>query len=122
MILSRDEVNSKSELYELGRIGATPTKNSGRGHHEKADGIIYMDEDHTIPLFSVDVKEYGKSFAVTEKVWAKLNTDAKQNKAEPMFHLAIGELEPKTRLAVISEKMFLELLECYIEKYGPEYE
>lgn len=106
-----------SEAYELSRLGAKPTKNSGRGMFDKADGIIYLGKE---PLLTVDVKEYAESFGVSKKVWAKLTTDARQNRSEPMLFLALGEAEPKTRVVVISEGMFLELLETYQERYGDE--
>ncbi len=113
--MSRGEVNDKSERYELSRVGATPTKNSGRGYHEKADGIIFLGEH---PLFSTDVKEYKNGFKVTEEIWAKVTTDAMQNKAEPMLQLVLGDENPRTRVVVVSEAMFLEMLECYKEKYS----
>jgi hypothetical protein len=108
-------VDSKgSELYELNRLGALPTKNSGRGRFDKADGIIYLGSE---PMLSVDVKEYAESYGVSVKSWAKITTDAKQNRSEPMLHLALGDSEPKTRVVCISEQMFLEFMECYREKY-----
>lgn len=103
-----------SELYELKRLGATPTRNSGRGQFSKGDGIIDLDGD---PLVTIDVKEYAESFPISIKTWAKISTDAKKNSnSEPMFHLALGE-DPKVRIAVISESFFIELIECYKEKY-----
>lgn len=103
-----------SELYELNRLGAKPTRNSGRGQFNKGDGIIYLADD---PLLTVDVKEYAKSYGVSQTTWAKISTDARQNRSEPMLFLALGEEEPKSRVVVISEGMFLELLDSYREKY-----
>ena len=101
----------KTEAYELSRLGATPTKNSGRGAFQKGDGIIFEDEE---PLLTVDVKEYAASYAVSQKSWAKISTDAKKNgNSEPMLHLALGTEEPRTRVVCISEGMFLMLLEAY---------
>ena len=111
------EVNDKSERYELSRVGALPTHNSGRGYKEKGDGIIYLGVE---PLLTTDVKEYKKSFSVSEEVWAKINTDAVDNRSEPMLQLVLGDDEPKTRVVVISETMFIELLKCYQERYGEQ--
>lgn len=102
--------DDKSEKYELERIGATPTKNSGRGVHQKGDGIISVKGD---PMFTVDVKEYGKSFAVSEKTWGKISADALKNSTKPLFKLVIGTEEPKTRVVVMSEEMFNLLMETY---------
>lgn len=97
-----------SELSELKRLGATPVKNSGRGQHHKGDGIL--ERDHNL-RFTIDVKEYGVGYSVTSSNWAKVNTDAKTNRTDPALFLVLGNDEPKTRLVVISEDMFLMLLE-----------
>lgn len=107
-----------SELYEIERLGFTPTKNSGRGHHQKADGIYYSPFGD--PLFSVDVKESNKSFTLSESVWAKIATDAKKNRTEPILKPVLGVAEPKDRLVVITESLFLDMLEAWKEKYYGE--
>lgn len=107
--------DAKSELYELKRLEAVPTKNSGRGKFEKGDGIIYSPFGD--PLITVDVKESNKSFGLSESVWVKTTTDAKKNNTEPSLAVVLGEAEPKTRLVVISEVLFKEMKEAWLEKY-----
>lgn len=108
-----------SEHYELKRIDAKPTKNSGRSHFQKGDGIIYSPSGGD-PLFTIDVKEYLKNFPLNEKTWAKVTTDAKKNNTEPILKITLGSEEPKTRVVVVSEIMFLELIEAWMEKYYGE--
>lgn len=94
-----------SERGELKRIGAKPQKNSGRGNIQKGDGIL---EDG----YLVDVKEYSKSFSVTQDVWAKIVTDTlrvDKNKS-PVIMLVLGETK-KVRLAIIEWNEFEELRE-----------
>ena len=55
-----------SERGELKRIGAKPHRNSGRGP-VKADGSL---DD-----FVVDVKEYSKSYSVSQDSWSKIVSD-----------------------------------------------
>jgi hypothetical protein len=93
-----------SERGELKRIGARPQKNSGRGT-QKGDGTL---EDG----YLVDVKEYSKSFAVTQDVWAKICTDTLKtdpNKS-PVIMLVLGDTR-KVRLAIIEWNEFEELRE-----------
>lgn len=99
-----------SEELEAWRDGATLHRNSGRGWIEKGDGRIGP--------FCIDYKEYAKSFGVSTIVWAKCTKDALTMRLEPALKLALGEREPKTRLWVISDKMFHEMLEAWEEKYG----
>lgn len=99
--------SSKSEKNELDRLNAVPTKNSGRGQHNKGDGIIYYSGE---PLLTVDVKEYKLGFRITPEVWAKVNTDAKINGTKPCLFLVLGDSEPKTRLIVVAEDIFEELM------------
>jgi len=90
-----------SERGELKRIGAKQHKNSGR-NTKKADGSL---EDYV-----VDVKEYSKSFSVTQDVWAKIVTDTlkvDKNKS-PVIMLVLGE-QKKVRLAIIEWNEFEEL-------------
>lgn len=97
-----------SERSELKRIGAKPHKNSGRGNIQKADG--------SLENYVVDVKEYSKSFSVTQDVWAKIVTDTlrvDKNKS-PVIMLVLGE-QKKVRLAIIEWNEF-ELLREIREK------
>ena len=90
-----------SERGELKRIGAKQHKNSGR-NTKKADGSL--DE------YVIDVKEYSKSFSVTQDVWAKIVTDTlkvDKNKS-PVIMLVLGE-QKKVRLAIIEWNEFEEL-------------
>lgn len=90
-----------SEKSELKRIGAQAHKNSGRGM-KKADGSL----DHYV----VDVKEYSKSFSVSQDVWAKIVTDTLKvdpNKS-PVIMLVLGD-QRRIRLAIIEWNEF-ELL------------
>lgn len=92
-----------TEKAELKRIGAKPHKNSGRGM-KKADG--------TLDNFVVDVKEYSKSFSVSQDVWAKIVTDTIRvdpNKS-PVIMLVLGETK-KVRLAIIEWSEFEQLRE-----------
>lgn len=93
-----------SERSELKRIGAKPHKNSGRGNIQKADG--------SLEKYVVDVKEYKKSFSVTQDVWAKIVTDTlKVDKDKsPVIMLVLGE-QKKVRLAIIEWNEFEELRE-----------
>lgn len=100
-----------SEADEIKRDGATPVKNSGR-----SKGIAKGDA--VLEPFLVDYKEYGKSFGVTKEVWSKISTDAINNKRrQPALKLVLGEDGPKTRLWVIGDSMFHEMLEAWKEKY-----
>ena len=91
-----------SERSELKRAGLKAHKNSGRGM-VKADG---SDDE-----FVVDVKEYSKSFSITQDNWAKIVTDTmKVSRAKnPALMLVIGEGNKKIRLAVIEWNVFEEL-------------
>lgn len=91
-----------SERAELKKAGLKAHKNSGRGA-VKADG---SDDE-----FVVDVKEYSKSFSISQDVWAKIVTDTMRvNRAKnPALMLVIGEGSRKIRLAVIEWNVFEEL-------------
>lgn len=92
-----------SESEELKRLGAVPQPNSGRGKHKKGDGIL---DD----IWLVDVKEYSKSFSVSQNNWGKICTDAAVTRLEPMLQVVLGnEGEHRTRLVVISQEEFLRL-------------
>ena len=108
--------DQKSELKELYILGATPTKNSGRGKFHKGDGLI---GSHN--LATVDVKEYSESFGLSRKAVAKLNKDSQQNKTRyGVFMVVLGEDEPKERWVAMPEKMFQELMELYEDTYGQD--
>lgn len=92
--------DAKTELYELKRIGAAPQKNSGRGKHDKGDGIL---DDY----WMVDVKEYSKTFGLSQDVWAKTSTDAfRSGQKEPMLLIVLGEGNKVIRLVVHSYSDF----------------
>lgn len=100
--------DKKSEEYELERIGATPTKNSGRGKFQKGDGII----SYRGMTVTVDVKEYKESFGLSRKMVAKLGADTRQNRTDyGIFFVALGEEEPRQRMVVMTEQMFNDLTE-----------
>jgi len=92
-----------SERGELKRAGAKPHHNSGRGT-KKGDG--------SLDRYVVDVKEYSKSFSVTQDVWAKIVTDTLRVDREksPVIMLVLGETK-KVRLAIIEWNEFEELRE-----------
>lgn len=106
-----------SEADEIKRDGAKPVKNSGRSKGtNKGDAILEP--------FLVDYKEYNKSFGVTREFWAKISTDAINNgRRQPALKLVIRDdvdpesKTPKTRLWVIGDLMFHEMLEAWREKY-----
>ena len=100
--------DKKSEEYELSRIDATPTKNSGRGKFQKGDGIIsYRGANVT-----VDVKEYKESFGLSRKMVAKLGADSRQNRTDyGIFFVVLGDEEPRQRMVVMTEEMYLDLTE-----------
>jgi hypothetical protein len=101
-----------SEAAEIKRMGATPQRNSGRGILEKGDAKLHP--------FLIDIKEYDESFSVSRKNWAKLTSDAyRAQKSVPAFFLALGSESDKTklRLWVISDDMFQEMREAWLEKY-----
>jgi|ERR1044072_2572363 hypothetical protein len=98
-----------SEESEAKRDGAILQPNSGRGKHKKGDA--------TLGPFLIDYKEYAKSFGVSISVWAKLSKDAiLKGKKQPALKLVLGD-ERKTRVWVIGDEMFHEMLEAWREKY-----
>jgi hypothetical protein len=96
-----------SERGEAKRIGAKLHKNSGRN---------YTKGDATWENYVVDFKEYGKSFSISQDVWAKAVTDCMKvdRSKSPAIIVVLGEGNRKTRLAVIE----LSELERLIEKDG----
>lgn len=87
----------KKELAECARDGAVPVKNSGRGL-KKGDAILGD--------FVVDYKMTDKSFTLSTKVWAKVQTDAWSNgnriPAVKVVFFADGEA-PVVRLWVVDD-------------------
>lgn len=106
---------AKSELLEINKLGATPVHNSGRGL-VKGDGILYVDpENKESGYFTVDVKEYPKSYGVSLTTWRKIQTDAHKNKTEPMLKIVLGSEEENNRIRVIAipEHVFKDMWEVY---------
>ncbi len=103
---------AKSEQQEIDRDGATAQPNSGRGKIKKGDAKLEP--------FLIDYKEYAVSFGVTQAIWAKVSKDAITcDMMQPALKLVIGpEGEPKTRLWVISDKMFHEMREAWLKEHG----
>lgn len=92
-----------SEKSEAKRDGAKLTKNSGRGHYQKGDALL--------DIFTVDYKEYAKSFGITKSVWAKICSDAYRNgRSEPALKIVLGEGDAKVRVWVVAE----HIIEDYI--------
>ena len=91
-----------SERGELKRINAKQHKNSGRGM-VKADG---SNED-----FVIDVKEYSKSYSVSEDSWAKIVSDTMSvdRKKDPAIMVVLGKGSKKVRLAIIEWEVFEQL-------------
>lgn len=85
-----------SEQSESKRDGSRLQKNSGRGQYQKGDALL--------DIFTVDYKEYEKSFAISRDVWAKVCTDAMRNgQMEPALKVILGSGNTKTRLWVVAE-------------------
>lgn len=101
--------DSKSELAEIKKMGGRAQKNSGRGLYQKGDA--------TLGPFVVDVKEYKKTFGLSRDVWAKVSTDASKHRAEPTLMVCLGEGVATTRLWVVGDEMFHQMLEAWREKY-----
>jgi len=96
-----------TERGEAKRIGASLHKNSGR-NQKKGDA--------TWENYIVDIKEYSKSFSISQDIWAKVVTDQMKvdRTKSPALILVLGEGSRKTRLAVVE----LSELERLIEKDG----
>jgi hypothetical protein len=92
-----------SEKSEAKRDGAKQQKNSGRGHYQKGDAML--------DIFTVDYKEYEKSFTISKDVWAKICSDAMRNRhSEPALKIILGSGSAKTRLWIVAE----HIVEDYI--------
>lgn len=93
-----------SEQSEARRIGAKLHKNSGR-NNKKGDA--------TWNEYIVDIKEYSKSFSLSQNVWAKVVTDCLRvdKSKSPALILVLGEGDKKTRLAVVELSELERLIE-----------
>jgi hypothetical protein len=92
-----------SEASEVKRDGAKATKNSGRGQYQKGDAFL--------DIFTVDYKEFSKSFSLSRDVWAKICGDALRNShSEPALKIILGSGNTKIRLWVVAE----HIIEDYI--------
>ena len=92
-----------SEDSEAKRDGSRLQKNSGRGQYQKGDA--------TLDIFTVDYKEYEKTFGLSRDVWAKVCTDALRNgHTEPALKVILGAGNSKIRLWVVAE----HIMEDYI--------
>jgi len=99
------------EGQEIKRDGGKAQKNSGRGRIEKADAILEP--------FCYDIKEYEKSFSLSRNVWQKICDDAyRSGRREPALKIILGAVNRKIRLWVIEDKMYHEMREAWLEKYG----
>lgn len=102
--------DAKSEKAEVARTGGKAQPNSGRGTKKKGDATLYP--------FCYDVKEYEKGYTVSKDNWQKVCTDAMTSgMMEPAIQIVLGETQ-KTRLWVISDSMFEQMREAWVEKYG----
>lgn len=102
-----------SEQSEARRDGADLQPNSGRGTHKKADA--------TLGDLSIDYKEYGQTFGISRKAWAKVCTDAATNGPDmvPVIKVVLGQGMAKTRLAVIGWE-YLEHLKQIEQLYNEQ--
>lgn len=94
-----------SEEFEARRDGAKLQKNSGRGMWQKSDAVIEN-------IFTVDYKEYEKSFSLSRSVWAKVCKDTllNGNNTSPALKIILGKGIQKLRLWVVSE----DIIDDYI--------
>lgn len=92
-----------SEASEVKRDGSKAMKNSGRGQYQKGDAQL--------DIFTVDYKEYEKSFSLSRDVWAKICMDSLRNgHTEPTIKVILGSGNEKLRLFVVAE----HIMEDYI--------
>jgi hypothetical protein len=102
--------DAKSEAYEIKRFGGKAQKNSGRGAVAKGDA--------TLGPFLVDVKEYEKSYAISLDNWAKICSDAvRAGRMQPALNIVLGK-ENRVRIWAVSDRMFMEMLNAWKEKYN----
>jgi hypothetical protein len=71
----------------------------------KADG---SNED-----FVIDVKEYSKSYSISQDSWAKIVSDTMKvdRSKDPALMIVLGEGSKKVRLAIIEWEVFEQLRE-----------
>jgi hypothetical protein len=101
--------DAKSEAREIKRFGGKAQKNSGRGAVAKGDA--------TLGPFLVDVKEYEKSYAISLDNWAKICSDAvRAGRMQPALNIVLGK-ENRVRIWAVSDRMFMEMLNAWKEKY-----
>lgn len=104
-----------TEEIEMKRDGAVSVKNSGRSRGtDKGDAVLEP--------FVIDYKEYTEGFTVSRSVWRKISTDAwKNRRREPALKLVLGsedaEDKSKIRVFVVSEHMFVEMRDAWVEKH-----
>jgi hypothetical protein len=104
--------DAKSELAEIKKMGGKPQKNSGRGLYQKGDAVLSP--------FIVDVKEYKTSFGLSRNVWGKACSDAAKHRKEPALMVCLGEGKKTTRLWVVGDEMFHQMLAAWEKEYGDE--
>ena len=90
-----------SERAESKRIGAKQHKNSGRNTHKG---------DATWKNFTVDFKEFSKSFTLNKDVWAKAVTDAIRNGNDPAILVVLGEGNSKIRLMITEFELIEQII------------
>ena len=93
-----------SEKEQAKKDGARLQKNSGRGKYSKGDARWPKDN----PQYTVDYKEYEKSFTINDKVWAKAYADADRNGDEPVIKLT---LNGRIDIAILDWETFKELVD-----------
>lgn len=100
-VVMREYGTNATEQALIRRMGGRVHKNSGRGHR-KADGTWHQ--------FIIDVKECKSSFTLSQKVWAKVCTDAAKTDIHknPALIVVFGG---KTKLAVVALDVLEELIE-----------
>lgn len=102
-----------SEASEVKRDKATAQKNSGRGQYQKGDARL--------DIFTVDYKEFSKTFSLSRSVWAKVCTDAMRNgRTEPALKVILGEGNQKIRLWVVAEHIMEDYIRLRKAEEGDE--
>jgi hypothetical protein len=102
---------NRMEKKQAKRDGATPVKNSGRGH-QKGDALI--------PGFMIDYKFNAKSFQLTLDNWRKLSQEAwKSDRREPVIGV---KYEDGTMVAIVDWQIFRQYLMWEQEKLDYTYQ
>ena len=102
--------NATTEKEEIRKSHAKAQWNSGRGTQKG---------DATLGPFLVDIKEFEKTFGLSKSVWQKISKDAVHENLEPSLKVILGNNKDGfTRLWVVHDHMFEEMLEAWTEKYG----